>query len=92
MLNVSHNVMKLSKNHLKTLKRGLTRIFPHPKPNVILITTTLKFFKITSFYWLPFCDTKSVQIHIKRILLENKASETTGKPPINKKIFYTTLR
>lgn len=62
MEDVSHNVMKLSKNDPKTLNVG----FCWGAPCAQKKHTTLKFFKITSFYWL--LRNKNVQEHIKDIL------------------------
>lgn len=84
MLDVSQNVMKLSKSDSKTLKRGLMRSIL-PTHRYASNDNDIKVFKITSFYWLLLEQT--VQIRIKRFI--GKAGETTGKPSINKKYFIS---
>lgn len=72
MADVSHNVTKLSKNDPKTLNGGLPIARKASSGEGGKLATTLKFFKIASFYWL--FRNANVQELIKDILL-GKQSE-----------------
>lgn len=92
MLDVSHNIMELSKNDPKTLKSegfGFANC-PTQHRTKWNKQTTLKFFKITSFYWLfQHKRSDSHKTFYRKAARKNRKRETTGKPPINKRYFIS---